>query len=78
MLRFLVVYNISAAWIDRILVHMNTGGKSNNGITSRFVAITDNRVAWTVNNLSMPFFMLLLKRLRKLPQFLQANFYNFL
>ena len=76
MLRLLEIYRISTIWIDKVLVYMTAGGKSNSGLQSRINAITDNKIAWKVNNATPYIFTLFLKRLSKIPQFFKAFFYK--
>ena len=75
MLRFLEVYNITTKWIDRIIVCMTAGGKSNNGFQSRIKAVNDDKIAWKVNNMKPYFFTLIIKRLSKIPQFFKAMYF---
>ncbi|AEF85586.1 glycosyltransferase, group 2 family [Treponema primitia ZAS-2] len=77
MLRLLDKNKISTIWIDKTFVYMRAGGSSNNGIRSRINAVIDDKNAWVVNKLSMPFFVLLLKKARKFPQFFLSIFYRF-
>jgi len=74
MLRFLEIKNISTEWIDKIIVYMNVGGKSNRNLNSRINAIVDNKIAWNVNNIKPHFYTIVLKRLRKIPQYIKAMF----
>jgi glycosyltransferase involved in cell wall biosynthesis len=76
MFRFLDIYKISTMWINRVFVYMNAGGKSDANLKARFDAINDNRISWRVNNINPFFFTLFLKRLRKIPQFFKAKFYQ--
>jgi glycosyltransferase involved in cell wall biosynthesis len=76
MLRFFEKYNISTMWLDKVFVYMSAGGKSNNGIQSRINSIVNDKIAWRVNTLTLLFFTLFLKRVRKLPQFFMAYFYH--
>jgi len=46
------------------------GGKSNKAISNRLKANNEDRQAWQVNGLRMPFFTTYLKPLRKIPQFI--------
>ncbi len=73
MLRFLEVYRISTVWMNKICTCMEAGGTSNNGIQSRMVAFHNDSLAWEKNNLKYSKFTILLKKLRKLPQFLLAK-----
>jgi glycosyltransferase involved in cell wall biosynthesis len=76
MLRFLEKFNISTVWIDEVFVYMNAGGKSNNGLKSRIDGVMNDRTAWEVNNLLPQFYTISWKRIRKLPQYFMAKFYN--
>jgi glycosyltransferase involved in cell wall biosynthesis len=76
MLRFLDICKISTVWINKTFVYMNVGGKSNGSLRARFDAISDNNIAWKVNNITPCFFTLFLKRIRKIPQFFKAKFYQ--
>ena len=75
MLRFLEVYRISTVWMNKICTCMEAGGTSNNGIQSRMVAFRNDSLAWEKNNLKYSKFTILLKKLRKLPQFLLAKIF---
>ena len=75
MLRFLEVYKISTVWMNKICTCMEAGGTSNNGIQSRMVAFHNDSLAWEMNNLKYSKFTILLKKLRKLPQFLLAKIF---
>jgi glycosyltransferase involved in cell wall biosynthesis len=77
LLRFLDICKISTMWINKIFVYMNVGGKSNSSLKARFDAISNDRIAWKVNNMNPYFFTLFLKRLRKIPQFFKAKFHQF-
>jgi glycosyltransferase involved in cell wall biosynthesis len=74
LLRFLEIYNISTKWIDSIFVCMSVGGKSNKNIRSRINAVINDRIAWTVNNIKPGMFTLIVKRLRKIPQYVTAKY----
>lgn len=75
MLRFLEVNKISTVWMNKICTCMEAGGTSNNGIQSRMVAFHNDSLAWEKNNLKYSKFTILLKKLRKLPQFLLAKIF---
>lgn len=75
MIRFLEVYKISTVWMNKICTCMESGGTSNNGIQSRMVAFHNDSLAWEKNNLKYSKFTILLKKLRKLPQFLLAKIF---
>ena len=76
MLRFLEIYNISTQWIDKVIVCMAVGGKSNNGLQARINAIYDNKTAWKVNNIKPYIFTFFLKRLNKIPQYFKAIYFK--
>lgn len=70
MLRFLYRFGVKAAYIPRVLVRMRTGGASNRSLAARIRANRMDREAWRVNGLKPLVSTLVLKPLRKLPQFL--------
>ncbi len=71
MLRFLLKHKISASYLPEVTVKMAVGGVSNKSIKNRLLANQEDKKAWTINNLSMPFYLPLLKPLRKVMQFLK-------
>ncbi len=73
LLRFLEVNKISSVWINKILTYMETGGTSNNGLSSRIAGLNNDRIAWEKNSIKPNKFTILLKKLRKIPQFLRAK-----
>lgn len=75
MLRFLEVHKISSVWLDKICTYMEAGGTSNNGLQSRLVAISNDRLAWEKNGIKQGILTIFLKKLRKLPQFIGAKIY---
>lgn len=76
MLRFLFKNSIKAAYIPEVLVKMRAGGKSNASVSNRLKANKEDRLAWEFNALKPYPFTLLLKPLRKLPQFLSKWFHK--
>jgi glycosyltransferase involved in cell wall biosynthesis len=70
MLRVLFKTKISTCYLPEVLVLMRIGGKSNKEISNRLKANHEDRTAWHVNGLRMPFFTTYLKPLRKIPQFI--------
>ena len=68
MLRFLLKYKISCAYIPKIMIKMRTGGKSNVSLKSRIRANQKDRKAWKVNGLQPYPWTLYFKPLRKIPQ----------
>lgn len=70
MLRFLLKNGVSTHYIPEILVHMRTGGVSNQSILNRLRANANDRRAWTENDLRPYPWTTLLKPFRKVHQFL--------
>jgi glycosyltransferase len=70
MLRVLFKNQISTCYVPEVFVLMRVGGKSNKAISNRLKANNEDRQAWQVNGLRMPFFTTYLKPLRKIPQFI--------
>jgi glycosyltransferase involved in cell wall biosynthesis len=75
MLRFLYINKITTIWIDKILIFMEAGGASNNGIKSRYLANIADAKAWNVNFIRPSLLTSVLKKTRKIPQFVSAFFY---
>lgn len=69
MLRFLYKHKISSHYLPELLVHMRTGGASNQSWKKRIVANLEDRRAWKLNGLRPYFFTAILKPLRKVNQF---------
>lgn len=69
MLRFLFRHRITASYIPEVLVKMRAGGVSNATLANRLRANRMDRLAWSVNGLTPYPWTLLLKPLRKLPQY---------
>jgi len=69
MLRFLLKQNVSTLYIPEVLVKMRAGGLSNSSVKNRMQANQMDRQAWVVNGLRPYPWTLLLKPLRKLPQY---------
>ena len=74
MLRFLEVYKISSFWLNKVCTYMEAGGTSNNGFQSRIEGMNNDRLAWEKNNINPSRFTILRKKLKKLPQFIEAKF----
>jgi len=70
MLRLLFRHRMTAAYIPEVLVRMRAGGVSNASLANRLRANRMDRLAWAVNGLAPYPWTLMLKPLRKLPQFL--------
>jgi len=69
MLRFLFKYNVNLAYLQKPLVHMRVGGKSNVSVKNRIFANLEDRKAWKINGLKPYWYTLYFKPLRKLSQF---------
>ena len=69
MLRFLFKHNAIPAYLEKVVVHMRVGGKSNVSIKNRLIANLEDREAWKINGLKPHWYTLFLKPLRKLGQF---------
>jgi glycosyltransferase involved in cell wall biosynthesis len=69
MLRILLRHGIPALYIPRVIVKMRAGGVSNASLKNRVRANKEDRLAWKINGLEPYFFTLLMKPLRKLPQY---------
>lgn len=70
MLRFLLRHGISTVYIPRVLVRMRAGGVSNLSLGNRLRANRMDRMAWKVNGLALRPWTILMKPVRKIPQFL--------
>jgi len=68
MLRFLLKGGLRVAYVPEVLVCMRVGGASNRSLRARWRAHRMDRRAWKVNGLKPRPWTLLLKPLRKLPQ----------
>lgn len=73
MLRFLEINKISTAWLNKICTYMEAGGTSNNGFQSRLAAMENDSLAWEKNGIKPSKYTIILKKLRKLPQFITAK-----
>jgi len=70
MLRMLYKHSLKPSYIDRVLVKMRVGGKSNVSIANRIRANKEDRKAWNINGLKPAWYTLYLKPLSKLGQYL--------
>lgn len=70
MLRFLFKLKLKVTYIPYILVHQRTGGVSNISISNRLKANRNDRKAWEINGLRPYPWTILLKPLRKFPQWI--------
>jgi glycosyltransferase involved in cell wall biosynthesis len=69
MLRFLVKNCVRTTYIPDVLVKMRVGGTSNASLANRIRANRNDRKAWEVNGLIPYPWTLLLKPVRKIPQY---------
>lgn len=72
MLRFLLRYKISTAYIPDILIRMRVGGVSNMSLKNRIMANQMDRKAWKVNGLTPYWWTLYMKPLRKIGQYFKT------
>ena len=72
MLRFLLKHGISTVYIPHILVRMRAGGVSNASVGNRLRANRMDREAWRVNGLRPYPWTIMMKPLRKIPQFFSS------
>jgi glycosyltransferase len=68
-IRFLYKNNVTTEYLNEVIVLMRTGGNSNGSIKVRINANIQDRQAWRLNNLTPPFFGLILKPLLKIKQY---------
>lgn len=69
MLRYLYLMETKVAYLPQVLVKMRVGGESNQSLSNRLKANTEDRKAWRINGLN-PFPATSLKPARKIFQFL--------
>ena len=70
-LRFLYKEGAEVVYLQKTIVKMREGGISNQSLKNRIKANKEDRVAWEINGLKMPFLLPILKPLRKIPQYFQ-------
>jgi len=70
MLRMIHKNQIILAYLPEVVVKMRMGGISNKSVLNRIRANKEDRRAWKVNKLKMPFYTTWLKPLRKISQFI--------
>jgi glycosyltransferase involved in cell wall biosynthesis len=69
MVRFMYLYKIDCYYLNKVLVHMLTGGVSNKSLKNRLKAWGFDLKAMRKNHIKFPLLTLLLKPLRKVYQF---------
>jgi len=70
MLRFLYKYNVSTAYLPKVLVKMRTGGSCHPGLSNTLHNIRENYYAWKVNDLHTNALTFLMKPLFKTFQYI--------
>lgn len=70
MLRMLYKHQLSCTYIPEVLVHMRTGGHSNNSWRKRWIANQEDRKAWSINELKPEVLTLWRKPIQKIIQYL--------
>jgi len=73
MLRMLHKHNISVAYLPEVITKMRVGGQSNITVLNRFKANTEDRLAWTINNLKPGRLTLTMKPILKFSQFFKKG-----
>ncbi len=70
MLRFIHVNRIKLSYLERVLVKMRDGGSSNASFANRLRGNAEDKKAWDINGLRLPWYTLKLKPSRKIGQYL--------
>lgn len=69
MLRYLYKHKVTTAHLPVLMVKMRNGGMSNQSLKHRYAALLNDYAALKHNDVPLPVFALLLKKLRKIKQF---------
>lgn len=69
MVRVLYKGNITATYLNEVMVHMKRGGQSNLNIQNRLKANKEDRLAWVLNGVKPEAFTFIKKPFRKISQF---------
>jgi len=69
MVRVLYKGNISATYLNEVMVHMKRGGQSNLSLQNRLRANKEDRLAWVLNGVKPETFTFIKKPFRKISQF---------
>lgn len=69
MLRFIHKHKIRLSYLPEVVVHMRSGGNSNNSLKSRIRGNKEDRLAWKMNGLKPSALTLIRKPLSKISQF---------
>jgi glycosyltransferase involved in cell wall biosynthesis len=70
MLRFMHKYRLNAFYLKKIIICMKTGGASNKNLSSRVEGLINDFKVIRQNGIKMPLIVVILKRLRKIGQYL--------
>lgn len=71
MVRVLYKGNISATYLNEVMVNMKRGGQSNLSLQNRLKANKEDRLAWVLNGVKPETFTFIKKPFRKISQFVQ-------
>lgn len=69
-LRMFYKYQLNAVFLDKLVVHMRTGGMSNRNYKSLIRAALNDYRAMVCNDIPLPMLALMFKKVRKLKQFI--------
>ena len=73
MLRFLEKHRISTHYIPEVLIKMRLGGASNRSFKNMWIKSSEDYKAWKVNDLNGGLYVIFLKHVIKIPQFLRRG-----
>ena len=73
MLRFIHKQKINVVYLPKVSIKMRMGGVSNTNIRNKIKANLEDRKAWKVNKLRMPWYTTLIKPLSKAAQYIQKE-----
>jgi glycosyltransferase involved in cell wall biosynthesis len=73
MIRYLYAHEVTAFYINHVLIKMRTGGKSNNNLISRLKGLFFDLRAMRHNQIPIPFLAIIAKPMRKINQYLNLR-----
>ena len=73
-LRLLKKPNIELFYTGEIITIMKEGGTSTNGLKSQLLKLKEDYKALRINNYNLPLFVTILKKIRKINQFIKILF----
>ena len=73
MLRFIHKHKIKVDYLPKVIIKMRMGGVSNTNISNKLKANKEDRNAWKVNGLNMPWYTTFRKPLSKVAQYFQKE-----